>query len=157
MEFGRLLGWLILNVAVPLLAPIALLPLLGARRRYVGKVKSLIRRSLGDGQLFWTVIAMCAASWYEAAVRLGELQGSVEQVSNGRFFAWAVIGWHIGVIVVSSVLVLFGTMEAVEMEPESLDSQTASPVRQPRRIMIISIWMSILTAVSVTVAHVWAS
>lgn len=58
MEFGRLLGWLLLNVAVPLLAPIALLPLLGARRRYAGQVKALLRGTLGDGQLFWTVIAM---------------------------------------------------------------------------------------------------
>ena len=157
MEFGRFLGWLILNVAVPLLAPIALVPLLGARRRYVGKVKALIRRSLGDGQLFWAVIAMCAAAWYEAAVRLGELQGSAEHISNGRFIAWATIGWHIGVIVVSSVLVLVGAMEAADNAAEPIDSPASEPVRQPARIMIISIGMSILTAVTVTVTHVWAS
>lgn len=156
MEFGRLLGWLILNVAVPLLAPIALLPLVGARRRYAGQVKAILRSSLGDGQLLWTVIAMCAAAWYEAAVHMGELQGTAEQVSKDRFIAWAAIGWHTGVIVFSSVLVLLGTMDEAEEPLESL-ATTTSPPRQPRKIMLISICMSVFTAVTVTVTHVWAS
>src|SRR5476649_2236471 len=67
MEFFKILAWLLLNVAVPLLAPIALLPLLGASKTYHDSVRTLVRRSLQEGQLFWTVIAMCAAACYEAA------------------------------------------------------------------------------------------
>jgi hypothetical protein len=155
MEYSRPIAWLLLNVAVPLLAPIALLPLLGAGKKYRGRVKSLIRRSLQEGQLFWTVIAMCAAAWYEAAVHLGQLQGTAEEVATGSTIAWTTIGWHILIIIISSVLVLLGTMDAADEEGRQPTVHTAEVLGRAPPIMVVSIWMSLATAVSFTATHLW--
>ena len=157
MDLSRFLGWLLLNVAVPLLAPIALLPLLGAGEKYKGRVRELIMRSLQEGQLFWTVIAMCAAASYEAAVHLGELRGTQEDVSIGSTIAWTAIVWHIAVIIISAVLVLLGTMDAADKEIHAATIQTAARMGQTPRIMMVSIWMAAVTAVSFTANHAWAS
>jgi hypothetical protein len=151
MDYGRFLGWLLLNLAVPLLAPIALLPLLGASKKYRGRVSEILQRSLQEGQLFWTVIAMCAAAWYEAAVHLGELGGTVEQRSDGITIAWTAIGWHIGIIIVSSVLVLLGTMDAADEEV-----QASNGTERPSRLMVLSIWMASITAATFTATHLWS-
>lgn len=83
MELIKFLGCFLLNIGVPLLAPLALLPLLAAGRQHRGKVKVLLRWAVQDGQLYWPVIAMCAA-----------------------------IGLHVLIIVVSSVLVSISTPDA---------------------------------------------
>lgn len=157
MDFSRFFGWLLLNVAVPLLAPIALLPLLGVGKKYKGRVRELIMRSLQEGQLFWTVIAMCAAASYEAAVHLGELKGSPENLSFGSTIAWTAIVWHIAIIIISSVLVLLGTMDAADEDVHSAAMQAAEGESHAPRIMVVSIWMSIATAFSFTATHLWAS
>lgn len=154
MDYSRFLGWLLLNVAVPLLAPIALLPLLGAGKKYKGRVGRLVRRSLQEGQLFWTVIAMCASASYEAAVHLGELKGTAENVSSGTTIAWTAISWHITIIVISSVLVLLGTMDAADEEAHVANIQAADGIP---RIMLMSIGISTITAISFTATHLWAS
>ena len=157
MDSSRIFGWLLLNVAAPLLAPIALLPLLGASRQYKGRVRELIMRSIQDGQLFWTVIAMCAAASYEAAVHLGELKGPPEDISFCRTIAWSAIAWHVAIIIISSILVLLGSMDAADVEGHSAAIQAAGGVGQAPRIMVVSIWMSMATAVSFTATHLWAS
>ncbi|MGK5035963.1 hypothetical protein [Janthinobacterium sp. LB3P118] len=157
MDFSRFIGWLLLNVGVPLLGPIALLPLLGAGKKYRGRVRKLIRRSLQEGQLFWTVIAMCAAASYEAAVHLGELKVTPKDISFGSTIAWTAIVWHSAIIIISSVLVLLGTMDAADEEAHAASIQAAEGVDQAPRIMVVSIWMSIATAVSFTATHLWAS
>lgn len=155
MEYSRPIAWLLLNVAVPLLALIALLPLLGAGKKYRGKVKSLVRRSLQEGQLFWTVIAMCAAAWYEAAVHLGQLHGTAKEIATGSTIAWTAIGWHIVIIIISSVLVLLGTMDAADEEAHQATVQAAEVLGRAPPIMQVSIWVSIATAVSFTATHLW--
>jgi hypothetical protein len=99
---------------------------------------------------------MCAAACFEAAVHLGQLTGSAEQVSNAATIAWTAIGWHAVIIVVSSVLVLLGTMDAVDAEAHEATVQAAEAVGKAPTIMVVSIWMSIATAVSLTATHVWA-
>ena len=59
MDFSRFFGRLLVNVAVPIFAPIAVFPLLSVSVKYRGRVRELIMRSVRAGQLFWTVIAMC--------------------------------------------------------------------------------------------------
>ncbi|HAT31527.1 MAG TPA: hypothetical protein DCW29_11935 [Janthinobacterium sp.] len=148
-----------LNTAVPLLAPIALLPLLGVSKTYRGKVKIVIMRSLQEGQLFWTVIAMCAAACYEAAGHLEELSGQAG-AQSGATVAWIAIGWHVVIIIASSVLVLLGTMDAINEAPpataaEKLDApqtDAAAPM-----IMVVSVWMSAVSAISFGATHLWAS
>ena len=157
MDIGKFTGWLLFNVGVPLLAPIALLPLLGLGRKHKGRVKELIRASLQEGQLFWTVIAMCAAASNEAAVHLGELKGTIAEVSTGRNVAWTAISWHMAIVVISAVLVLLGTMDASDEDVHEASVRAASGTENAPRIMVVSIWMSLATAVSFTATHLWAS
>ncbi len=157
MEISRFVGWLILNVGVPLLAPIALLPLLGVGRMFKGRVHELIVRSLREGQLFWTVIAMCAAALYEAAVHLGELTGTPAEISLGRTIVWTAIAWHVAIIIISAVLVLLGTIDAADDDARAPSGTADEGVGKPPDIMVVSICMSIATAVSFTITHVWVS
>jgi hypothetical protein len=122
--------------------------------KYKGQVGRLVRRSLQEGQLFWTVIAMCASASYEAAVHLSELKGSADSISRGTTIAWTAISWHITIIIVSSVLVLLGTMDAADEEAYAARIQAADGIP---RIMLMAIGISTVTAISFTVTHVWAS
>lgn len=146
MEFLKFLAWLLLNVGVPLLAPIALLPLLFASEKYCGDVKTLIRRSLQDGQLFWAVIAMCATACYEAA---GQAANS-PSLDTARATMWLALALHVVIIIASSVLVLLGAIDAEGRSTRATGSDG------PPRIMVISIWMAAVTAVSFSMTHLWA-
>ena len=153
MEFFKILAWLLLNVAVPLLAPIALLPLLGASEEYRYDVRKLIRRSLQEGKLFWTVIAMCAAACYEAAGHIaapGELETS-------KVITSVIIAWHVVMIVVSSVLVLIGAVDAAKNEHRRTAQQASDVMGAVPRIMVLSIWLSAITALTYLATHIWAN
>ena len=153
MEFFKILAWLLLNVAVPLLAPIALLPLLGASEEYRYDVRKLIRRSLQEGQLFWTVIAMCAAACYEAAGHIA----TPEPMEISKVLTWFAIGWHVVMIVASSVLVLIGAIDAAKHERRR-DARPASDVLVAApRVMVLSVWLSAITAVTYGATHILAN
>ena len=153
MEFFKILAWVLLNVAVPLLAPIALLPLLGVSEQYRYDVRRLIRRSLQDGQLFWTVIAMCAAACYEAAGHVA----APEYSEISKVISSFIIAWHVVVIVASSVLVLVGAIDAAKNERYRAAQQVSEVVGAAPRIMVLSIWLSAITAFSYLATHVWAN
>jgi hypothetical protein len=155
MDFDRFFGWLLVNVAVPILAPIALFPLLSVGKKYRGRVRELIMRSVRGGQLFWTVIALCATASYEAAVYMSELEG--EAISVGRMIAWTAIAWHITIIVISAVLIVLRTMEATDDDAHAATLQAPQDVGQAPQILVVSIWMLVATAVSFTATHLWAS
>ena len=153
MEFFKILAWVLLNVAVPLLAPIALLPLLGVSEEYRNDVRKLVRRSLQDGQLLWTVIAMCAAACYEAVGHVA----TVEYFQISKAIASLIIAWHVVIIVVSSVLVLVGALDAARNERHRAAQQVSKVVGKPPRIMVLSIWLSAITAFTYLVTHIWAN
>lgn len=155
MDFSILLGWLLANVAVPILAPIAFFPLLSVGTKYRGRVRELVMRSVQGGQLFWTVIALCAAASYKAAVYMSRLEGA--DISIGRMIAWTAIAWHIAIIVISAVLIVLGAMEAADEEDRAATLQAPQGVAHVPQIMVVSVWLSIATAVSVTATHLWAS
>jgi hypothetical protein len=155
MEFLKTLAWILLNVGVPLLGPIALLPLLGASKKHRGNVGRLIRRSLQEGQLFWTVIAMCAAACYELAGHFSS-EGTRAEAQTRAAIIWFGISWHVLIIVGASVLVLLGTIDAVNEEDQPAGEQTPT-AGNASRIMILSIWMAIISAASFCAVHVWAS
>lgn len=148
MELIKFLGWFLLNVGVPLLAPIALLPLLGAGRTHRGRIKTLIRWSVRDGQLYWPVIAMCAAACYEAAGLLGNI--AADRNTHSAAIAWIAIVWHVLIIVAASVLVTVGTSDAMSEAPGKTEN-TLTP------LVLISIAGSILTSISYSVTHLLAS
>lgn len=152
MELLKFLGWLLLNVGVPLLAPIALLPLLFASKRHRGNVGKLIRRSLQEGQLFWTVIALCASACYEAAGHVA----CIEDQDTSKVITSILVGWHVLIIIGSSVLVLVGAMDAVEETAKGAVQVAVEAEGNMSRIMVISIWASIIVAVSFSFTHFWA-
>jgi hypothetical protein len=101
------LSWLLPNVAVPILAPIALLPLLNfslADREIAGDV---LKMALRHGQLFWTVIAMSASASYELGCALDQPMSA-----SGHSWVWVGLVWHVAFIVGSSVVVVFGAADA---------------------------------------------
>ena len=141
MELIKFLGWFLLNIGVPLLGPLALLPLLAAGRQHKGKVKALLRWAVQDGQLYWPVIAMCAAACYEAAGTFGQAHDK-----NKPVYAWAAIGWHVLIIVLSAVLVSIGTSDATATRRR--DETNALP-----RIVLVSIIVAVTTAVTYSMVH----
>jgi hypothetical protein len=162
MDVGRVIGWLLLNVGVPLLAPIALLLLLGFTKKYRHRVSELVHGSIAEGQLFWTIIAMCAAASYEAAVYIGQLQAAGNNGGTSTL-AWAALIWHVAVIIVSAVLVLFGTMEMVDSDDSEkppavpISDGQGRPVSASSRIVTFSIRLACLTALTFTGTHLWVS
>lgn len=144
MAWLNFLGWFLLNVGVPLLAPLALLPLLGAGRQHRGKVGMLIKWSVQDGQLFWPIIAMCVAACYEAAGMLSTT--AAKQNAYGPAMAWTIIAWHVLIIVASSVLVSVSTTDAT-VKHHNAREDTLSPV------VLISIAGSVITAVTYPTTH----
>jgi hypothetical protein len=156
MEFLKTLAWILLNVGVPLLGPIALLPLLGASKKHRGHVGRLIRRSLQEGQLFWTVIAMCAAACYELAGNFSA-EGTRTEIQTRAAVTWFAMSWHVLAIVGASVLVLLGTMDAVDEEIRLSSQDTHAAEGKAPPIMLISIWMAAITAASFSAVHIWVS
>lgn len=60
MNTLQFIAWIFIHIAIPIFAPIALLPLLGIGRTYREQARGLVYSVVKDGQLFWPVIAMSA-------------------------------------------------------------------------------------------------
>jgi hypothetical protein len=101
------LSWLLANVVIPIFAPVALLPLLSFSLAYRDVAAVALKAAVKHGQLFWTVIAMCSAACYELGSALTRANSP-----SSRALIWIALVWHIGFIVVSSVLVVFGSADA---------------------------------------------
>ncbi|MGF6763470.1 hypothetical protein P3T24_003796 [Paraburkholderia sp. GAS33] len=101
------LSWLLSNIAVPILAPIALLPLLNFSLAYREIAGDVLKVALQHGQLFWTVIAMSAAACYELGCALDQ-----PMFASSRSWIWIGLVWHTAFIVGSSVVVVFGAADA---------------------------------------------
>jgi len=142
-DFFRFLGWLFINVGVPLLAPIALLPLVTLSRSHRTSGKNLVLNAIQDGQLCWTVIAMCAGACYDLAGML-----DVSTSGSARAIAWTGLVWHIVFVIGSSTLVLIGTMNALYATTAS--TRTDAP---DRTLMWVSVFMTVITATSFSISH----
>jgi hypothetical protein len=141
MDLLRFAGWFVVHVGVPIFAPIGLLPLLRLARTFRTSAKGIVAKSIRDGQLFWTVIALCAETCYELA-------GYQEHATGlGSTIAWAGLFLHVGIIVFAAGLVLLGAIDtlALSMQPDD----QAKPI-----IMLISVWTTAAVAVSFSTVHV---
>ena len=137
------LSWLLSNVAVPILAPIALLPLLNFSLTYREIAGDVLKVALQHGQLFWTVIAMSAAASYELGCAL-------DQPMSAGSHAWVRIGlvWHAAFIVGSSVLVVFGAADARKYFSDPASSNVPS-----RTLMWVSLFATAFVATSFSISH----
>lgn len=101
----NLIGWFVFNIAIPLFAPLALLPLLfmstTSPRRYAG----IIRFAIRDGQLLWAAIPMSASGCY----MLAEAMGTAGRPTQGM---WLAMVLHVSVMLAASVLVMTATRDA---------------------------------------------
>ncbi|TFW11325.1 hypothetical protein E4L96_22210 [Massilia arenosa] len=159
MDFPHAAMWFLTNVATPLLAPIALLPLATLHSRYRGRIGALVYRSVKDGQLFWTVIAMCTAAMYEAGRHLNVLLGKGLASTSDATIALTSIGWHSVFMLLSSVFVLLGALEADEHQRNSGRRRVNSRDEHFARrnvFLITSIGAAAVTAVTFTATHFWA-
>jgi len=140
---SEFVGWFFANVSVPLLAPVALLPMLKLARAYRGVSGGLVLRAIQDGQLFWTVIAMCATACYELARAMA--RGLDDGASA---LAWSAMVFHVLFIIGSAVLVMLGTIDTLH------DGHTSSDgLPKDRRLMQVSLGATLTTAVTFSTVH----
>lgn len=138
VDFLSHLSWLFFNVGVPVFAPIALLPLLNFSRYYRDAARSITRRSIQDGQLFWVVISMCASACYEIGSALSEAP-----TRSTLVLMLAALLWHVLFIVAASILVCLGAADAA-VRPACHAGQ------QERDGWLM--WFSLLTTIAVAVS-----
>lgn len=128
----ELFGWFVFNVAIPLLAPLALLSLVSVPDFFRAHRHGMLRYAIKDGQLFWVAIPMSASACHMLA-------SVVRDADTLRLAIWMVLTCHVGIIVAASVMVVFATMDA-QLEARSL-------LKRAPRVPWISIWMASMSAV----------
>lgn len=104
-EVSTLVGWLVFNVAIPLLAPFALLPFAKVAVFSRSRSQGIVRRAIQDGQLLWAAIPISASACYALACWIDQSDGE-------SFMAWALMGLHVALIVADALLVMLGTLDA---------------------------------------------
>ncbi|MBV8273126.1 MAG: hypothetical protein JO067_12720 [Cupriavidus sp.] len=123
-----LFGWFVFNVAIPLVAPLALLPFAKLPRLYQATSHGIVLHAIRDGQLLWTAIPMSAAACYTLA-------SGFEWAGSDSRGLWVLITTHVVIIVFASVLVLVGAMDS-PLESVARDSR-------PHTVLLFSILLSI--------------
>lgn len=110
MRDYALLGWFVFNIAIPLLAPLALLPLLKIPRALRQRSRGVVMRTMQNGQLLWATIPMSASACYALAQHLG-----IDALRSQ--WMWTALTAHVALIVYAAVLVLLGAVEAILTTP----------------------------------------
>ena len=127
----ELFGWFVFNVAIPLLAPLALLPLAKVPHFFREESHGIVRRAIEGGQLLWAAIPMSASACYLLASALDESHWN-------RQTMWIGIAMHVFLIVFADVLVLLGAMEA--------SAAVTRPRNRPNWVLRISVCLTIVSA-----------
>ncbi|KAI3594577.1 hypothetical protein D9X30_0809 [Cupriavidus sp. U2] len=102
---SELFGWFVFNVAIPLLAPFALLPFAKVAVFSRSRGQGIVRRAVQDGQLLWAAIPLSASACYGLA-------GWIDQTDGPHLGAWMFLCLHVLLIVAGCLLVLLGAMDA---------------------------------------------
>ncbi len=98
-------GWFVFNVAIPLFAPLALLPLARLPSFFRSRGRGIVRRAVEHGQMLWAAIPMSASACQLLATMLDASTGP-------RQWLWAGMALHVFLIVIASAMVLLGAMQA---------------------------------------------
>ncbi|SDO93198.1 hypothetical protein SAMN04488595_103107 [Ralstonia sp. 25mfcol4.1] len=129
---SELFGWFVFNVAIPLLAPFALLPFAKVPVFSRSRSQGIVRRAIQDGQLLWAAIPLNASACYGLACW-------IDQTGGSRPDAWFLLCLHVSMIVAGSVLVLLGTLDSY---PRSRRNKARANL-----MLFLSVFLSCTTAV----------
>lgn len=136
------LGWFAINIGIPVIGPLFLLWLVGIPPSTAPLATNNVIKSIGKGELLWSVMGMAAATCYEL-VSLQEIKTIKEWSSP----IWGIFGLHILLIVVSVFMVGLN----------SLDLPTGYVFPYPHirdmRIFAVSIVSMVLVMVTYSAAH----
>nr|WP_315596520.1 hypothetical protein [uncultured Cupriavidus sp.] len=133
----ELIGWFVFNVAIPLLAPLALLPMAKLPYFYRDRSHGIVRRAVENGQLLWSAIPLNTGACYLLA-------SWVEQGIGNRQWIWMFLTLHGAFVVAASVMVLLGTIDAYPNRRKK---------GQPNWILGWSIGLSCASATCYCLAH----
>ena len=135
-------GWFAINVGIPVIGPLFLLWLVGIPPSTAPLATNNVIKSIGKGELLWSVMGMAAATCYEL-VSLQEIKTIKEWSSP----IWGIFGLHILLIVVSVFMVGLN----------SLDLPTGYVFPYPHirdmRIFVGSILSMVLVIVTYSATH----
>lgn len=140
MDTLQFIAWILVHIAIPILAPIALLPLLAVSRTFRSSANGVVYNAVKNGQLLWVAIALCAGACYEMGAYLEHA------TTVGHAFAWTGLFFCMFLITISAVLVMLGAIDGLD---DSFDARKA----EPSRIMIFSILLTAASAVTFGCAH----
>ena len=134
-----LIGWIVFNAVIPLLAPFALLPFAKVPEFTRSRSRGIVRRAIQDGQMLWAAIPISASACYALAVW-------IDQADHSRVDAWVLLCMHVLLIVAGSVLVLLGTLDA---HPRSRRKHAKAGMT-----LYLSVILSCASAAAYAYAHV---
>jgi len=110
------MGWIAINLVLPVLAPLLLVFLAGSVCTPLGKLRSRLRviRVIKDGQLGWLAVAFSTHAIYE-----------ITRVDSRPDWAGPILTGCIAVLTASSLLAVFGTLFPVpELWPPYITSRS---------------------------------
>lgn len=135
-------GWFAINIGIPVIGPLFLLWLVGIPPSTAPLATNNVIKSIGKGELLWSVMGMAAATCYEL-VSLQEIK-TIQEWSSP---IWGIFGLHILLIVVSVFMVGLN----------SLDLPTGYVFPYPHirdmRIFVGSILSMVLVIVTYSATH----
>lgn len=123
MQFQGNLGWIAVNILVPVALPFAVLACVSIANGGWRSFCTLIIKAVDGGQLFWAALGMMASNCYEAF-------GAYDKHPELRVD----IGWAIGLNV---TLILFTTIFIATSASRSARGQQARPI-----VILISVAMA---------------
>jgi hypothetical protein len=146
----NLFFWMLLNLGVPIVAPIFTLALVAPTHGW-RVAKALIAASVKDGQLFWCAIGLCAAAVYEAVTALERGSGVVPALESA-LAAFCLLAFACSIIVMSALVNLHH--DTAGTFARNRQKRLAAGIL-PRAVIGASIFVTSIAAVLFALLHVW--
>ena len=113
-------AWLVINLAVPIVLPFVAIFVVAIDAQN-GKLLTLLKKSIENGQLFWTVISMLAATAYDAILALDthpDMKASV----------WWTVGVCVLMSFISTMFVGIATIHSSNNRPANVPTIVMSVI-----------------------------
>ena len=136
------MGWFLITIALPLLAPVVLMLCLKALPLPVAPAQMSLLTPVKDGQLCWGAIGFCASALYEISVP-GELGILVDQ----RYAGYLTAGFII-MLVISSLFAACGAIFSIP-----LGCPAGMPWYKYYKALAVSLAMTGLSGAAYAVVH----